>query len=222
MADPNAPPPPPPPADPAADQKLADLVNGAVKAHLGRALPKALEESVTPLLTGFKAELTALLPKAPPTPEAGKGTAVNPELEELRAEVKREKDARLTEKRQAREDKAHGDLVATLTGKVRPEAVRDVADLLFYARKAVKVGADGNVTMKVGDLDYPLAEGVGEYLKTKDAALYLPPPAPAAKGRGALPVRTIPQRQAPAGTPPGQAPQREDPAAKTARELGWT
>jgi hypothetical protein len=201
-------------ADP--DVKLGNLVNAAVTAHLKRALPRALEEGVTPLLERFAATLpkpASTAPAAAPQP----GDELATKVAGLEAALNKERTARHAERRAALEEKAYGALRGALTGKVRPEAVETAARLLFKADGRVKVADDGTATFKHGDDELDLAGGVAAWLKTPDAALFAPPPAPKARvvpGRAPPPAR-------PPGAPTAAAGQREDPLQKTLRDLGW-
>lgn len=213
-------------AEAANQQKLADLVNGAVKAHLGRSLPKALEDAFKPHLATFEERLATLKPKEsePPKPKEGAGgPAVDPalqaRLDELEKQVKKEQTARtkLTEERalerkQAREEAGFGALRTALTGKVRPEAVEIVAKLLRADGRLV-VGEAGEVALKVGDLEHELAAGVEAYLKSTEAAMFLPAP-------GYGPTKGLrPGQKPPARGPGGGPPPKETPIQRTQRLL---
>jgi hypothetical protein len=159
-----------------ADQKLANLVNSVVSSHLKRSLGKALDEAIAPLREQFSAQRTTT--DAPKSPKGG--DEVSQRIAALEAELSDERKARKAEQSKAREDKAYLDLRAELTGKVRPEAL-DHAVTVLRAHGKVKVSADGRVSFKHADADYDLQEGVAEWVRSKDASLFVPPPAPSAK-----------------------------------------
>lgn len=199
--------------DPSADQKQANLVNAAVSSHLKRILPKVLEDSLAPLreqLAAFQA------PKGPETkaaPSGGDSEAFKA-IEDLKLQLKKERDTAAKERRLAREEKAFVELRSELTGsgKVRPEAVDTLAKLLFHADKKVRVSDDGQVAFHHADMEYGLREGVAEYLRSKDAAMFVTAPAPGAQSK-----------KAPAMAPrrPGEVPAglKETPMERTKRML---
>ncbi len=209
------------------DKKLANLVNSAVSSHLKRSLPKALDEALTPHMSKFQEMFSQARPADPPkqsaTPAAqasGTDSEVLKQLEDMKNQLKREQETRAKERAQARQDKAFADVRAELTGKVRPEAVDHVLKVLAHDR-LVEVDNSGMVQMKVGDDSLPLKEGLMEYLKRKENAIFLPAPGysaqPAKKPGLPATQRQVPQRTAPNG---GQQPEREDPLQKTLRQLG--
>ena len=202
------------------DKRLANLVNAAVGSHLKRHLPKALEETVSPLFAGFKEHLAGILPKpaAVPAP-AGAGSAgpsdeTTARVTSLENALAQERAERAAERREAHETKAFNDLRTALTGKVRPEALDITAKHLFHAEKAVKVRKDGRAVMTIDGEEYEsLAEGVSAWASKPEAAFFLPPPPKAAARRPAAPV---PPRGAPTAS---ASPVREDPLTKTLERL---
>jgi len=194
----------------ALDQRTINAVNAAVASHLKRhlsKLPEMIEAQFAPLREQFAARPAT--EQARPAPQQSTDTDALRQIEELRGQLKKEKDSAQKEKRVAREEKAFSQLRTELTGKVRPEAVDAAAKILFHADRKVVVGDDGNITFKQGDSDFDLREGISEWMKTKDAAMFLPPPSPR------VPVQRTNGPRNSTGAPPVN----EDPLAKTVRML---
>jgi hypothetical protein len=201
----------PAPAAPASDQTQVDTINAAVSAHLKRhlaGLPGMIDAAIAPLREQFAARGAA--PAKPEGGTAAAGDGVAGELAALKAQLKAQNDQAASERKSAREANAFQSLRTALAGKVRPEAVDAAAKLVFHADKRVQVADDGTITFKHGDADYSLAEGVAAYLKSPDAALFLPAP----NGSAQRPGQRVPARP-PAGGPPPN----ETPMAKTLRLL---
>lgn len=181
------------------DERIAALVRGTI----GKVLPTALEAALAPLREQF-----APKPEAPKTPAAGAGGAASDplatRLAELEAQLTREREATARERQATREAQAFAELRAELGGKVRPDAVDAVAKLLFHADKNVRVGKDGSVRFHLGDEEYSLADGVGAYLRSPAASLFLPAPGYAQKKP--IPGRP-PERPAGAGARPAETPE---------------
>ncbi|KYF87796.1 hypothetical protein BE20_24945 [Sorangium cellulosum] len=195
------------------DQRLLNHVNAAVGSQLKRIVPKFLEEALAPHLTSLR---ESLQPKPEPKDKGGQ-SAVDPEIskqiEDLRNQLKKERETAARERRAAREEKAFAELRSELAGKVRPETVDTVAKLLFHADRRVVIGDDGSIAFRHGDAEYDLRGGLAEYLKSKDAAMFLPAP-----GYGQQPKK--PGLKAP-NRAPGDKPQgTEDPMSRTLRMLG--
>lgn len=204
------------------DKKLSNLVNSAVSAHLKRALPKTIEDVITPHMAKFQEVLQAReAPKAAPSAPAGSSVGSDPEilkqLDDMKAQLKREQDTRLKERQQAREEKAIADVRAELIGKVRPEAVDHVVKLLAHDRMIQVDGA--TVSLRVGEDALPLKDGLAEFLARKENAIFLPAPSPnQSSPKKPVGLRNVPQRAAPTGG--GQRAEREDPLQKTLKDLG--
>lgn len=191
------------------DQKLSNVVNSAVasqlKRHLSK-LPELIESQLAPLREQFA-------PKAPETPKTTQGgdSEALKAIDDLKAQLKTERDTAAKERRIAREEKAFNELRSELNGKVRPEAVDILARLLFQADRRVVVPDDGPIAFKLGEVEYSLQDGLAEYFRSsKEAAFFLPPPAPGQKKPGA---------RAPGRMGVEQAAPAEDPMSKTLRML---
>ena len=210
------------------DERLAAIV----VATLRKVLPKHMEEAFAPhaatlasLSERMKTPATPATPSSTPagggqpggTPQIGDVMALVTDLE---TKLKREQDARAQEKREAREAKAFADLRTELgkDNRIRPEGVDAAAKLLFHADKVVRVDRD-RVVMRLDDEDFDLAEGVARWAQRPEAGLFKQAPG---YGGGTKPKggRPPPARPASPGSP--NAGQREDPLAKTLRDLGYT
>ncbi len=175
--------------------EIVALVNQAVTSQLKRSLSKEITAALTGALEPIKAELAKAKPAADPAADEQQKGKPNPELvalqkqlADMQAALRAKDEEAATERKKAREDRAFADLTAELTGKVRPGTERMVATLL-KAQGNLVLDEEGAVALKVrtslakgtaeADHEFPLADGVGHFLKTKDAALFLPPPNPA-------------------------------------------
>jgi len=197
---------------PTTDQAFNDTVNAAVSAHLKRALgtlPGMIDAALLPIREQLAQRGGAAPAKPDPAAPAGSGNA---DVDALRSQLKAMQDQAASERKASRESSAFQALRSELAGKVRPEALDAAAKLVFHADRRVTVGDDGAVTFKHGDADYGLKEGVAAYLKSPDAALFLPAPSGAPR-----PGQRIPGR--PPG-PTGGTPPAETPMAKTLRLIG--
>lgn len=188
------------------DQAQIDVINAAVSAHLKRhlaGLPGMIDAAIAPLREQF----TARGDKPAGTPAA---TGAD-DVAQLKAQLKAIQDQSYAERKASRESKAFQDLRAELSGKVRPEGVDALAKLIMHADKRVAVADDGAITFKHGDADYTLREGVAAYLKSPEAAMFIPAPNGTAQRTGAR----VPARTTVTGAPPAD----ESPMAKTLRLL---
>ena len=197
------------PALPASlDQSTVDSINQAVSAHLKRhlaGLPGMIDAAIAPLREQFTARPAADKPAGVPATDGVAG-----ELAALKAQLKAASDQAASERKAAREANAFQALRTELGGKVRPEALDAAAKLIMHADRRVSVGDDGAVTFKHGDAEYGLKEGVAAYLKSSDAALFLPAP----NGSAQRPGQRVPARPAIGGDAA-----TETPMAKTLRLL---
>lgn len=172
------------------EEQIAAIVATQIKARLGDELPKALQAALAPQIEALKGAKVEEKPKDNDSRFAA-----------LEAELKKEREARASERRTSLEREAREQLRAELVGsaQVRPEFVEDLAALLFDARRVVTVGEDGKVAFKVGELDRGLKDGVAAWLKTPAAAAYIKPPAGSSGGSGVAPKRPIvaPEKETP-------------------------
>lgn len=170
------------------EEKLAEMIDQRVQA--------ALE--------------TRLKAAQPPAKKASDDAGPN-EIEELRSALNREIETRKTMERKAREQAAYSGIRGALAGKVTAGAEDIIATLLQKGREQVVYGRDGSARLRIGQADYDLEEGVAEYLRTDEARMFLPPPAPQKQNAGSKPrtgpVAPIPQ------------PAVDDPMAKTLAAL---
>jgi hypothetical protein len=175
-------------------EEMGGIINAAITSHLKRALPKTITEALGPALETALAPLREKLDKpAAPQDPADKGkdqpdpevVSLKKKLEDALASMKVAQDAAETEKRKSDEQALRGAFRTEIAGKVRPEAVEDVVDLCFF-RNLIKRDDQGRPTftwrsalskgMPEEDHQFPLADGVREFLKSKPAEIYLPPP----------------------------------------------
>ena len=167
------------PAAPAAElftQAQADAMNAAVAAHLGRALPKALEVALAPHLSKLAA----------PAPAAA---ADEKDPEKRLAALQASHNKLLTDlaegRQKAREKDAHDALKKSLSAHVKPELVDLATDHLFHVSKVVTAHEDGSVTFSHEQVPHGLAEGVAAWAKTEHAKVFLPPPSASQRSRPA-------------------------------------
>lgn len=208
---------------------IAAIVNAAVSSHLKRSLDKSIGSALDAALAPIKSKLDAPPPSAEektqqkqgPSPEVA---ALQKQLADMQAAMAKANADVAAERKRNHETAAYSALKSELGGKVRPEALDAAADLIFHARKHVTVDDDGNATFKVRssrgkgmpeeDLEYQLADGVREFLKTKDAALFLPSPGGQAANGGRAPQQTRTQQPS-----QRQSPRYDSPAASEEEKL---
>jgi hypothetical protein len=213
-ADPAVPPEPAPDEskpDYATKQDMVATVNAAMASHLKRMLPKLVKEEFGPALDAAMAPIRERLERAPePAGEKPKGddpqvTALKKQLDDMTAQMRASQEEAAGERRKADEQALRALLRAEIAPRVRPEAVEDVVDLCFFRRL---VGRDdqGKPTftwrsalskgMPEEDHEFPLADGAREFLKSKHAEIYIPPPnadnKSGQKSGQKLPAGTIP------------------------------
>lgn len=174
------------------------LVNSAVTAQLKRSIPQALTEALGSLKLDEK--IAELVTKAAPQkpPEGGnppdpkqveleqKLVAMQRAIEATEARAREAEERRTQAEAAQRRDRGRAELTAALQGKVRPEAIRAVVDLLDSAYKRVEVNEDGQVTLQVERPQYkggplekatlPLSEALPVFLQSPEAALFIPAP----------------------------------------------
>lgn len=204
--------------DKGGDDALNKLVNSAVSSHLKRHL-KGLEGTIGSLLEEKLAGLTggrkdgddgqparpAKGGKAPAKSDDDEGDGYNAksEIESLRNELK-------AERAKMREKEVLADVKSGLAGKVKPEAVGPALRLL---RDRITIKGS-SVTFKNDDGEsVDLDDGIAEWLKSPEGALFATPPTPSVVRKAAFGAKA-PHRPAPTG-------KDEDltPAQKTARDF---
>lgn len=160
-------------------EDIAKMVNAAITSHLKRLdfdtkISTALETALTP----FKESMSA---KKEPTQATSQ--SVDPQVLELRKQLEvlqktlKEKDEKVAmQAKTSREKEAFSQLKTLVSGKVRPEAVDAVSKLLFHADKKISVSEDGQMSWVDGENEIDVESGLKQYLKSKEAAIYLPAP----------------------------------------------
>lgn len=197
-----------------ADKKLANMVNAAVSSHLKRHLSK-FESSIFELKESFASNQS----KAQPAADTSKGTKKKEsddeslamrEVEQLKAELK-------AEKARVKEEQAYASLRNYFSDKVIPERV-DIALKLFKADQKVQFRRDGSAFVKHDNAEFDLEEGAAEWLKSKEAMMFLPAPGGVKKG-GAVQSKNLPFKTPAKVSPSGSQDQPTNPAMKTLLQL---
>jgi hypothetical protein len=192
---------------------LEKIVNSAVTSQLKRSLGKSLSEAIEAAVAPIREQLGQREDK-PEKPEK-KGDA-SPEVAAMAATIKKLEDklgaetrARKESSTKAAKERAYNSLVSELTssGKLRQEAIPMAADLLFHARGAVKVDDDGGALFRHGEEDLPLSDGVKEFLKSKEAALFMAAPATSQKAPAAKPSFLPAPKSTSSGTQQNESPE---------------
>lgn len=188
--------------------EIRTIVAGIVSATLKKAVPDAIGGALKAFTETELAPIKARLSEPAKTPEtqtpkAEQAGGPDPFVVELQAKIakleadgKAAREAAAAERRKALQSKAYSDLRQQLNGKVKPEAVDILADVL-RARKLVSYDDDGNVKLKVlhapvrgmaeEEAELPLSEALPIFLKSKEASMFLPAPSTGA-GPGAKPA----------------------------------
>jgi hypothetical protein len=214
---------------PEARKEIADIVNAAVTSHSKRntdAIGKLIEEK----LAGFAPKPA----DPPPAPQGDGKSKVTPEMAAMQAkfdevlkalESEKKRTAELETKR--RDDGAKAALRAALKD-VRPE-LQDVAvEYLFNSQKRVTYDESGRPLFTVRrapaaglpeeDVQMTLEDGVAHWMKSKEAAGFIPAPTPAGRagGRNPLGEQSTAAKRGANGQPIWDTPARTD-AEKVAR-----
>jgi hypothetical protein len=163
------------------ESRIHELINAALLGNSKRS-EKRFAEMLEQSLTQFRDKLTE--PKAEVAQAIDKPSAASPEvaalqkqLEAMQKQIKEKDLAVAAQSKSMREKEAYGQLKSMLSGKVKPEAIEHVAKLIFHADKKVVVGEDGQMTFRSDDdSEIDINEGVKQYLKSKDASIFLPAP----------------------------------------------
>lgn len=171
--------------------ELSQIVNSAVTAQLKRAFAKELAPAIQSVVGPLKQQLDEIAkPKAEEAQQSqGRKSpemlALESKLEQMSQALQKAEEEKAIERKTAREDRAFSELVTSLTGKVRPGSEQMVAKLLRADGKLV-VDDENGATLSVRfsphkgipeqDHALPIADGVEQFLKTKDASIFLPSP----------------------------------------------
>lgn len=192
-----------------ADKKLANMVNSAVTSQLKRHLGK-FESSLLELKESFGQSKTL------EAPSQNEKNSKNTDDSQAMREIERLKNELNAEKARVREEKAYTALRNYLSDKVIPERV-DVALKLFKADQKIQFKRDGTPFVKYDSEEFDLEEGAAEWLKSKEAAMFLP--APSMRNASQKEAKTsLFKTPAKVSTSTGQD-QSTNPAAKTLLQL---
>lgn len=125
-----------------------------------------------------------------PTPQQ---LALQSRLEAMEQNFKNSQEALARANDQAWEKDVYQRTQSHFKDKVRPEFIEDITDRVIKIKGLVKKHTDGSPVFlsrkplftggPEEERNLPLEDGLNEYLLSKDAARYLPPPSPA-RGRG--------------------------------------
>lgn len=211
-------------------EQVAQIVNAAVTSHIKRLdLPKTIADAVA------KAAPVAATPVQAPTETedapSKKGGKVDPNYAALQQKLelmeKRANDAEAARKAaesKSRDDRAYNELRNALTGKIRPDVLESVTRLLHVGDKRVEIDESGNVLFRARrqpapglpeeDTLLPLQDGVDTYLKSKEAAAFIPAPTATTTANTQARASRMPQTSAPKGAVP-----KYDTEAKSDEEM---
>lgn len=215
-------------SDPSVDleKKIADISNAAITSHLKR-FEKSSADSFAKMLD----ERFAAFKPVTPLPEPdGKGKKEDPELSAYKTKLD-EALKRLdeTEKARAKAELARRDesaysRVKSLLNGVRPELQETAAKILFHVDKRVSFDEQGNPLFKIKrapaagmaeeDTELPLEDGIAHWLKSKEAAHFVPAPQPtqtsSARGRNPSPSSGSSSARGADGRPTWDKPANSD------------
>lgn len=190
-------------------EKVAKDLSGTLDAKLAEFYAKLAEANGNkPKSEGDDAGDKAKKPKGEPVAgdpaESPAFLKMQKELEKLQQANQQLAEQRARERAKANEDRAYAGLKEHLSGKVRAEAIGVIADAV-RGRGLITYDEEGNAQMRVTvaakgyepeDQVLPIAEAIPHYLKSKEAALFLPPPG--AQGTQ-VPKAKAPAARAPTG-----------------------
>lgn len=191
--------------------EVTAMITGAVERNR-----KATLGEVGKLFEGFKTGLPDLLAPlikqiapAHQEPNSSNEPKVDPRLAVFEAKlaeatktIDSERAARVAAEGKARDDKAFSDLRTALGPHVRPEALDQAARLLFHADKRVTFDEDGRAQLMVRrsingideDAAMPLSDGAQFWAKSKEGAIFAPPPTSHDEGKRGAPGRQVTTR----------------------------
>lgn len=201
--------------------KMAEIANAATTAQLKRFEAKLEKPAPEPQKSHTVAP--EVVDKIKSDPQLA---ALQAQVEELRkANAEAQKRAEESE-RKRRDDSAFNALKGALGTQVKPEFQDFLAKALMHVEKRVSFDDNGNPLFKITkelpggyteDIEMPLQAGVEHYLKTKDAAPFLPAQASTANPRGGkAPSQIV---GVPTGRAPNGAPVWDKPAASDDEKL---
>lgn len=193
---------------------LSQIVNSAISTHMKR-LEKQFSKSYEEKIRTLEEKVTQLTQPNDTKSNKKDKNEENPELSALRSQFEsmkselsaaRQRADELDKKR--KEDQVFTEVRNVLGKHVRPETLDVLASYLFKASGKVEYDEDGVPLFKVRkaphpglaeeDVLMPLQDGIEAYLKTKEAAPYMP--APAATGN-APKVPTLKRNNSSSGPP---------------------
>jgi hypothetical protein len=183
---------------------IAQIVNQVVSSHLKRSLGKTIGEAVESAMAPIREQLGSAAriedPSKPNTP-----SPESIELKKLQDKFDKSEKARKASEQRAHEERAYNALTSelTATGRVRPDAINVVADLL-RARQVLRVAEDGTARYHLNDDEhFDLKEGVtSHFLKSKEASMFLAAPGSNPTPKGNVQAPFLP------GPKPGVTPQQ--------------
>lgn len=174
------------------DPLFGNALNAAIKDHLGRALPKALEGAMVNVASDLgkvlDEKLASFKPPAPADPKPGdkkddKATpspeliAMQRQLDDVNKQLKQSQEAAAKIAQDAKDEKTLGTIKKAMTdAKVRPEFVDMLANNWFRVEGKIVVDENNNVLVKARgepypgageqDITLPLARGLDEFTKS--------------------------------------------------------
>jgi hypothetical protein len=168
---------------------IAGIVNAAVTNHLKRLdLNKTIESRVAELLKA-QTPVQAVVDddggkKGKQSPEM---TAMMTKLADLEKATRSQTERAEAAEKKQRDDRAYNDLRANLaTSGVRPDMQEIAASYLFKAQNRIEFDSNGTPLFRVKqagqygmpeeEVLMPLADGVAAYVRSKEAAAFMPAP----------------------------------------------
>lgn len=208
-----------------------ELLNKAISGRLGE-FQKRLDKQFEGVTKTLAERLESLQAPAstPDKPSDGKTSpemaAMAKRLEDAEKRIRTAEEARENAERRQREESARVEVLSHLDGIIRPETREVVSDYLF---RRVSFGEDGAPVIKLSrdpsDVGLPLSDGISGFLKSKEAAPFLPAPsATAPKQAGSKFGRqspgVVPQYDKPATTDEEKVRRAMERAAALKSQLG--
>jgi hypothetical protein len=215
------------------DQTMVNAINAAVGSHMKRGASKQEELIQARISAALEphaqqlSQLQELLKKATePKPAASKSGPSAEDLEwqkkfeaqqaamsDFEKQLKREREARSQERRDALAERAYGTARGHLAELgIRPEGMDHVLKVL-KVDNAIRVGDDGRISFALGDDSYDLKEGLAMWAKSPAAAFFMPPPTVKQTSKTAA----GPVIKRPAGASPQEKPPTESASQKAER-----